>query len=197
MGTGENNHELTRVALREEVEKTLSDVLPTSLPAEKKQTAVSRVEQIIERYSSPYPDPVFLAHINDIVPGSAREILDASLEHLRHQQSIEKGQQAIQNRQIDLVKDLTEGELLSTRQGRTLGFLAYLSCLVFAAGAAYFGYEWLAGLSFTVAALGVIIQIIRGGKSAVSVTTDVGVAKSTPEPSQQKSTPTSLRKKRR
>jgi uncharacterized membrane protein len=166
----ENNHELTRIALREEVERSLESVLPSTVPARKKQEAATRVEQLFERYSSPYPDPNFLARIEELAPGSTKQIIAATLEDLTHRRTMDMREADQKEREMNFVKDIASTEVGSVRQGRWLGFFAYIACLVFSGTMYSAGSEKLAYAAFGVAALGVISQLIRGGQSGLSIT---------------------------
>lgn len=166
----ENNHELTRVALREEVERSLESVLPSNVPAKQKREAVTRVEQIFERYSSPYPDANFLARIEELSPGSAKLIISATIEDLAHRRAMDIRQADQRDSEMKLVKGIADGELNSVRQGRWLGFYAYLACLIFSGAMFLAGSEKLAFAGFGAAALGIIAQLIRGGSSGISIT---------------------------
>jgi Predicted membrane protein (DUF2335) len=84
----ENKHELTRISLREEVERSLESVLPGNLPDKKKREAATKVEQILERYSSPYPDPATLSRLETLAPGCAGQIIAATIKDLEHRREI-------------------------------------------------------------------------------------------------------------
>jgi uncharacterized membrane protein len=166
----ENNHELTRISLREQVERSLESVLPANVPAKQKREAVTRVEQILERYSSPYPDPNFLAKIEELAPGSAEKILSATLQDLEHRRAMDLRQADLKEQEISFIKEIAGAEVGSVKQGRWLGFFAYIACLVFSGAMFYAGSEKLAFAGFGAAALGIIAQLIRGGGSGISIT---------------------------
>jgi uncharacterized membrane protein len=166
----ENNHELTRISLREEVERSLEGVLPGNFPAKQKREAVARVEQILERYSSPYPDPNFLAKIEELAPGSAERIVAATLEDLQHRRTMDLRQADLKSEEINFVKEIAGAEVGSVRQGRWLGFFAYLACLIFSGAMFYAGSEKLAIAGFGAAAIGIVAQLIKGGSSGISIT---------------------------
>jgi Predicted membrane protein (DUF2335) len=165
----ENNHELTRIALREEVERSLESVLPANVPDKKKREAATKVEQILERYSSPYPDPATLARLESLAPGSAGQIIAATIQDLEHRRTMDARNLDVREREIGLVKELAGGEIGSVRQGRWLGFFAYIGCLAFSGSMHVLGSETLALAGFGTAALGIIAQLIRGGGSGISV----------------------------
>ncbi|MDR3483700.1 MAG: hypothetical protein P4M05_02170 [Bradyrhizobium sp.] len=166
----DNNHEITRISFREEVERSLESVLPANVPAKQKREAVTRVEQILERYNSPYPDPNFLAKIEELAPGSAEKIVAATLEDLQHRRAMDLRQADIREREINFVKDIANSEVGSVKQGRWLGFLAYVGCLIFSGTMYYAGSEKLAFAGFGAAAIGIVAQLIRGGSSGISIT---------------------------
>lgn len=165
----ENNHELTRIALREEVERSLESVLPANLPDKKRREAATKVEQILERYSSPYPDPATLGRLESLAPGSASEIIAATIRDLEHRRQMDAQQLDLRKEEIALVRGLAAGEVGSIRQGRWLGFFAYLACLGFSGSMYVLGSEPLAFAGFGAAALGIIAQLIRGGGSGISI----------------------------
>lgn len=164
--THENNHEVTRVSFREEVERSLESTLPSTVPAKQKREAATRVEQILERYSSPYPDPQFLARIEQLAPGSAKDIVAATLKDLEHRRSIDTKKLELKSEEIGLIKGITSGEMASVRQGRFIGLAAYLACLLFSGTMFVLGSQTLALAGFGAAALGIITQLIRGGGSS-------------------------------
>lgn len=138
----------------------------STLPLE----AVARVEQILERYSSPYPDPIFLAKIEELAPGSAERIVTATLEDLQHRRVMDLRQADIKSQELTFVKDIAGAEVSSVKQGRWLGFFAYLACLGFSGAMYYAGSEKLAFAGFGAAAIGIVAQLIRGGSSGISIT---------------------------
>jgi Predicted membrane protein (DUF2335) len=163
MPTHKNNHELTRtVAVREEVGRAIGQ----SVPAKQRNEVVQKVEEIIERYSSPYPDPNFLERIEKLSPGAAKQIIDCTVAELEHRQSMDLKQLDIHSKEIDLVSVIAKAETQSSNQGRTLGFLAYIACLVFSASTYFMGSEKLALAGFGAAAAGIIVQLIRGSSSS-------------------------------
>jgi hypothetical protein len=171
----DHSHELTAtVALRKEV----GEALGTALPAKQKQEVVQRVEQIVERYSSPYPDPNYLAQIEQLAPGATRDIINASIEDLQHRRKMDERQLDLHEREMNLVQGIADAETRSVRQGRWIGFCAYLACLAFSGGMYVLGSEMLAIAGFSTAATGIIIQLIRGSTSS-SVT--VSAEKNSPE----------------
>lgn len=165
----DNNHELTRIALREEVERSLESVLPRDLPDKKRREAATKVEQILERYSSPYPDPNFLTRIEELAPGAAGEIITATLKDLEHRRAMDICEVEARDNEISLVRELARGEMNSVQQGRWLGFAAYLACLLFSGTMYVLGSERLAIAGFGAAALGIIVQLIKGGSSGISI----------------------------
>lgn len=74
-------------------------------------------------------------------------------------------------RDTNLLKEIENIEVRSVREGRWLGFLAYISCLFFSGYMYLAGSEHLAYVAFSAAAVavGIIVQLIRGGKSGVSI----------------------------
>lgn len=164
----ENNHEMTRIALREEVERSLESVLPT-VPEKKKREAATRVEQLFERYSSPYPDPQTLARIEELAPGSTEKIIAATLQDLEHRRTMDLREADQKEREMNFVKEIATVEVNSVRQGRWLGFFAYIACLTFAVVMYRSGSENLAYAAFGTAAIGIIAQLIRGGSSGISI----------------------------
>jgi hypothetical protein len=164
-----NNHERTTVAIREELEKAIG----SSVPGNRREEVFAKIERVVDRYSSPYPDPSFLQQIEALAPGSAAEIVRASIQDLDHRRSVENRQLDLKSQELSLVKGIADGEFKSTGQGRLYGFLAYLGCLSFSAGTYYLGSEALALAGFGAAALGIVSQLIRGQtSSAVTVTAE-------------------------
>ncbi len=173
MSDHQNNHELTRVSLREEVERTLEGVLPASVPLRQKREVFTKVEQIVERYSGPYPDPDFLRQLNEIAPGSAQEIIKATIEDLAHRREMDRRQLDVKQEELDLVRTIAANEVGSVKHGRTIGLIAYLACLTFSATSFALGSQTLALAGFGAAALGIIAQLIRGGSGGVTISTEV------------------------
>lgn len=174
MANHKNDHsheQITTVAVRAEIDKALSE---SSLPANKRKEVVAKVEQIVERYSSPYPDPRYLEQIEKLSPGATKEIIDCAVSDIRHRQKIDETNALIKKDEIALVRHIASIEISSNRQGRILGFLAYISCLIFSGTMYYLGSIELALAGFGAAALGIISQIIRGGvRQFVSVKAEV------------------------
>lgn len=161
--TNDHSHELTTtVAVREEVDRALGP----NFPGKQRQEVVQKVEQIIERYSSPYPDPQYLGQIEKLCPGATKDIIAASIEDLQHRHKIEAGAQEVKREEISLIKGIAQAEVGSVKQGRWLGFAAYIACLIFSGVMFYLGSEHLALAGFGAAALGIIAQLIRGGGSS-------------------------------
>jgi hypothetical protein len=75
----------------------------------------------------------------------------------------------VRQREIGLVQGLASGEVGSVRQGRWLGFFAYIACLIFSGTMFVLGSETLALAGFGAAALGIIVQLIKGGGSGISI----------------------------
>ena len=166
----DHNHEMTTtVAVRAEVDRALASAVPQG---RQRKEVVERVEQIIERYSSPYPDPKYLEQIEKLAPGATKEIIVCTIEELRHRQKMESEANELKREEIALVKDIAKGERDSTTQGRWIGFAAYLVCFAFSAAIYALGSETLASLSFGAAVLGIIGQLIRGGSRSVVLKTE-------------------------
>lgn len=166
----DHSHELTAtVAIREEVDRALG----TSVSAKQKQEVVQRVEQIVERYSSPYPDADYLAKIEQLAPGATRDILTASMDDLQHRRKMDERQLELRENELKLVEKIADSEARSVGQGRWIGFSAYIACLVFSAGIYALGSEKLALAGFGAAVIGIIGQLIRGStSSAVTVSAE-------------------------
>lgn len=182
MANHKNNHsheQVTTVAVRAEVDKALSQ---SSLPANKRREVAEKVEQIVERYSSPYPDPKYLEQIEKLAPGATADIIACAVADIRHRQKMDEASLASKQDEIGLVRYIASIEVASTRQGRTLGFLAYIACLVFSGAMYSLGSEALALAGFGAAALGIIAQIIRGGAGS-SITVNAEVEEEAPKSS--------------
>lgn len=167
----DHSHEsVVTVAVRQEVERAIA----ASVPVDKRQELVQRVEQIVDRYSSPYPDAAYLEKIERLAPGATRDIINASVEDLKHRRRMDERQADLHASEIELVHDLAAAETSSVGQGRWIGFSAYIACLLFSGTMYALGSEKLAFAGFGTAALGIIVQLIRGGGgNAVKISTEV------------------------
>src|SRR4051794_20564119 len=102
MANHKNDHsrELIRtVAVRAEVDRALSQA---SLPANKRREVAEKVEQIVDRYSSPYPDPKFLEQVESLASGSAREIITCAINEVSHRQRMDEEAIAVKKEEIAL-----------------------------------------------------------------------------------------------
>ena len=164
-----NNHnrERTQTVLREEVEKALGN----NVPAKRVQDVVTRVGQIVDKYSSPYPDSEWLTQVEILAPGCTRDIVAASIDDLRSRRELEEKALALKDKELGLIQSIADGERSSTSQGRYVGFSAYLVAYIFSGIMYYIGAHELAYLGFGAGSLGIIAQLIKGGATnAVTVT---------------------------
>ncbi|WP_131196372.1 hypothetical protein [Lichenihabitans psoromatis] len=171
-----NNHSRERthtVAIRDAVERALG----SSVSEDQMQDVATRVGQIVDKYSSPYPDSEWLGAVERLSPGLTKSIVEASIEDLKHRRHLEEQSLKIKAQEISLVAGIARGERESTSQGRMIGFLAYIAAYAFSALAYYLGAKELSYLFFGAGSLGIVTQLIRGGRSESSVMVTAETAK--------------------
>jgi hypothetical protein len=164
------DHERTQVTavrevrddIRDEMERALSG---TSLPIQKKQEVVTRVGAVVERYISPYPHPDVLRQIEALAPGSTALIVQTATEAIRHTAELEKTELALREKELDLIGTLAKEDFDSVREGRRYGLFAFVCILIFAGAMYYLGAKELAYIAFGVSSLGIIGQLITGGRT--------------------------------
>ncbi|MEL6064684.1 MULTISPECIES: hypothetical protein [unclassified Methylobacterium] len=165
----DKDHERTRVTtvhevregIREEMERALSG---TSLPVQKKQEVVTRVGAVVERYISPYPHPDVIRQIEALAPGSAALIVQTATETIRHTHEIEKREIALREAELSLIGTLAQEDLGSVREGRRYGLFAFVCILLFSGTMYYLGAKELAYIAFGVGSIGIVGQLITGGR---------------------------------
>jgi hypothetical protein len=169
MAGHDNDHELTRISVREEVERALEELVP----GKQRQEVAARVEQIFERRTGPLPDLGHITGLDQLVPGCGREIVSAALREMEHRREVQKRELDLHQAELDLMKSITSGEFRSVREGRLLGSITYGACFAFSFVAMYMHANQVALAAIGTAAVGVVVQIVRGGWSpSVRITSE-------------------------
>ncbi|MGU3387741.1 hypothetical protein ACLBYG_24760 [Methylobacterium sp. D53M] len=150
-----------REDVREEMERALSG---TSLPVQKKQEVLTRVGAVVERYISPYPHPDVLRQIENLAPGSTALIVQTAADTIKHNNDIENREIDLKEKELALIDTLAREDFNSVRQGRRYGLFAFVVILVFAGAMYYLGAKELAYIAFGVGSLGIVGQLITGGR---------------------------------
>jgi uncharacterized membrane protein len=134
-----------------EVVSRVSEVLTPLLrdPTQARQV-IARIVEVTESFSGPLPHPQHLKGYDDIVPGSAREILKLATLEQRHRHCMQKL------------------EMIYPYFGWFAGFVGFLACILLAAYLAMAGHEGIAGGMLGVPSLGVIGWFVRSRITASS-----------------------------
>ena len=165
----DNDHARTQVTavrevrddIREEMERALNG---TALPVQKKQEVVTRVGAVVERYISPYPHPEVLRQIEALAPGSAALIVQTARETIQHAHEIEMREIALRETELALIGTLAKEDIGSVREGRRYGLFAFVCILVFSGTMYCLGAKELAYIAFGVGSIGIVGQLIAGGR---------------------------------
>jgi uncharacterized membrane protein len=101
-------------------------------------------QYIEERYTGPIPHPAILRQIDEIVPGSAREIIDNAHNQTAHRQGLE-------NKYLDAAID-------NSKRGQILGFIIGMTAII--GGMLLVAFDkWVGGLAFGLPGLATLVGV--------------------------------------
>ncbi|MCJ2061475.1 hypothetical protein MKK63_01945 [Methylobacterium sp. J-088] len=147
--------------IRGEVERALSG---TTLPAQARQEVVTRASAVVERYASAYPHPDILRQIEQLAPGSTALIVKTASDTILHNNEIERRELDIKQEELGLIRTIATEDFSSVRQGRRYGLAAFFFLIIFSGVMYYLGAEKLSYIAFGVGSLGIVGQLITGGR---------------------------------
>lgn len=168
----ERTHMMAVREVREDVKEEMERALVgTALPPQKRQEVVTKVGAVIERYTSDYPHPDVLRQIESLAPGMTALIVQTAAENIRHNNEVEKLELQLKSKELELrnnelgtIKSLANRDLDSVDTGRKYGFAGFTCVLAFSSLMYYLGAHELSYAAFGVGSLGIVGQLISGGR---------------------------------
>jgi hypothetical protein len=156
------NHQQEVVQVREEIERVVNNTAP-QLKGAARNDLIERLEGTFHSYSSPYLPPPVLAELERLSPGCAKDIITQSIKTVQHYQDIERAQVEIAKEDQVLAGKIFDAEASGAKEGRGLGFCAYIATLVAAGVFLWMGYPPAAYICLGAATLGIVRQLIASG----------------------------------
>lgn len=165
-----NNHQSERTTTTaESLRDKIGRALGSQIPERDRQEVSTRVAQVVEKYSSPYPDAGYLREIEAICPGATQQIISASIQGMENNHKSDMREHDNRAAEINLVDKITNRDYWSVTYGRRYGFAAFSFLLLFSGSMFYLGAEYPAYGAFVLASVGVVQQLISGNSKLISV----------------------------
>jgi uncharacterized membrane protein len=116
----------------------------------------------LAQYSGPLPPPKYLADYDAIVPGSAKEIVEAMIEQGRHRRKIELSEsEHIQS----MDKVIIEGDSRRAYWGLIAGFVIAIGVVASGSLLIFNGHDWAGTTMVTTIIVGLVGVFIYGTRS--------------------------------
>ena len=119
----------------------------------------------VQQYSGQIPPPDLLRSFDDLLPGTAKRLIQWAEEEQNHRRRLESGAQAAnidaQQRQISIAQYQSRGVFRSDIVGQVFGLVVCLSCISGAVLLALNGQPTVAG-ALTIIPTGAVIYAFRG-----------------------------------